>query len=234
MCDFSGKLIAWMDGELAASEAATVEGHLDSCAECQSRLASYRWASGSFAAYCEAAATSVIAPRARLRVPQWGFAAAGAAAAIALLLFVPRNVTKSPAPDAEGVAVNRSAGGSLAPAPAPIDSNSVAGVHSSAAPAAERGSRNVVVFPHRAKREGVLSAHPSVRPAATVAVRSEATPSGEPAIEIAFSSDSIFPAGSVPEGMSFVAEVTLAADGSAEQIRLQPRLVEFQGRTIRP
>jgi hypothetical protein len=67
-----------------------------------------------------------------------------------------------------------------------------------------------------------------------VPVKAEASPSAEPAIEIAFSSDAIFPAGAVPEGMSFVAEVTLAADGTAEKMRLQPRLAEFPGRTVRP
>jgi anti-sigma factor RsiW len=224
MCDFSGKLIAWMDGELADGEAVVVREHLESCAACQSRLASYRGASASFAEYCEAATGSVVAPRARLGVPRWAFAAAAVAAAVALLLFVPRPATKSPAPARESVAANQSADGSLAAVPAAIHSNSVAAVRFSAAPAVDHGPRNVAVIPHRAKRE-TLPGMP---------VRADASPVGEPALEIAFSSDAIFPAGAMPEGVSFVGEVTLAADGSAVQMRLQPRLVEFQERTIRP
>lgn len=42
-----------------------------------------------------------------------------------------------------------------------------------------------------------------------------------PAIEIAIPADSIFPPGAVPEGVSYVANLTLA-DGSVQAIRLQP------------
>ena len=37
MCDFSGNLVAWMDGELAGDEAAEVERHVEACAECRER-----------------------------------------------------------------------------------------------------------------------------------------------------------------------------------------------------
>lgn len=230
MCDFSGKLIAWMDGELTASEGAAVQEHLESCAACQNSVASYRRASDSFAAYCEAATASVAEARTRLRARGWGWAAA-AAAAVALLFFVPKHVTKSRAPVEKNVAANQSTPGSLVPALAPpalapIAPASVGEVHSSAAPAAERGPRNVAAYPHRANRERILTA--------SVPVRSEASPATAPAIEIAFSSDSIFPEGAMPAGVSYVAQVTLAADGTAEQIRLQPRLVEFQERKVRP
>jgi len=214
MCECSEKLIAWMDGERADGEAAAVQQHFESCPACQSCLASYRLASALFAEYCDAAA-------------------------VALVFFVPKHGTMSPAPVRENVAANQSTPRSLAPAPAspalaPIDPASVGKVHSSAPPAAERRSRNVAVFPRRAKSVHVATSGLSVRPVANVPVRSEGSPAGEPAIEIAFSSDSIFPAGAMPEGVSFVAEVTLAADGSAEQMRLQPRLVEFQERKVRP
>ena len=46
MCEFSGKLIAWMDRELPESEAADVERHLGACAECRERLAAYKQVSG--------------------------------------------------------------------------------------------------------------------------------------------------------------------------------------------
>jgi hypothetical protein len=234
MCDFSGKLIAWMDGELTDAEVLVIQEHLDSCADCQCRLASYRWASGSFAAYCEAATTSIITAQARLRVPRWAFAAAAVAVAVAPLLFVPRQTTNSPTSARESVAAKQSAARSLAPARPAIESGSVDEVQSSTAPSAERGPRKVAVYPHRGNREYVLAGPIAMRPLASVPIGSEMSPPAEPAIEIAFTSDAIFPEGAVPKGVSFVAEVTLAADGSAEQLRLQPRLVEFQGRTIRP
>lgn len=57
---------------------------------------------------------------------------------------------------------------------------------------------------------------------------------GEPTIEIAIPSEAMFPPGAVPEGMSFVADVTFGMDGSAERVRLQPRLQEFERRANRP
>jgi hypothetical protein len=56
----------------------------------------------------------------------------------------------------------------------------------------------------------------------------------EPVIQIAIPADEMFPPGAVPEGMHFVAEVTIGADGSAEGLRLHPRLAEFERRTIEP
>jgi hypothetical protein len=53
-------------------------------------------------------------------------------------------------------------------------------------------------------------------------------------IQIAIPADEMFPPGAVPEGMHFVADVTIAADGSAEQLRLRPRLAGFERRTTQP
>ncbi len=44
---------------------------------------------------------------------------------------------------------------------------------------------------------------------------------GAPAIQIAIPADSMFPPGAVPEGVNFVANLSLA-DGSVQAIRLQP------------
>lgn len=87
MCEFSAKLIAWMDGELPLDEAGCVEEHLESCVECPARLAAYRQVAAGFEAYCDAAMTSS-RPR---RGHAW-FRAAGAAiaAGIMLVLLVPR------------------------------------------------------------------------------------------------------------------------------------------------
>ena len=43
----------------------------------------------------------------------------------------------------------------------------------------------------------------------------------DPAIQIAIPADSMFPPGAVPEGVNFVASLSLA-DGSVQAIRLQP------------
>jgi len=56
----------------------------------------------------------------------------------------------------------------------------------------------------------------------------------EPVIQIAIPAEEMFPPGAVPEGMHFVADVTIAADGSAERLRLRPRLAGFERRTTQP
>ena len=56
----------------------------------------------------------------------------------------------------------------------------------------------------------------------------------EPVIQIAIPADEMFPPGAVPEGMHFVADLTIAADGSAERLRMQPRLAGFERRKTLP
>jgi anti-sigma factor RsiW len=56
----------------------------------------------------------------------------------------------------------------------------------------------------------------------------------EPAIQVAIPAESMFPPGSVPEGVNFIADVSFGPDGSAQQIRLRPRLIGFEGRTTQP
>ena len=234
MCDFSGKLIAYMDGELPDSEAALVEEHLKSCAECRSRLAAYQQASGAFAAYCEAATTAATVPRPQRELPRWVFAAAAAAAAVALLLLIPRRIIQSPAQTERHLVASASAGRSTAPdATAAIRHTSAVAVHSPAAPVTEGAARNPGRA-HTTNREQVLPANAIERSAERAPAEPTASLPSEPTIQIAIPSDAIFPAGAVPDGVNFVAEVTLAADGTAERLRLQPRLVKFERRTTRP
>jgi anti-sigma factor RsiW len=86
MCDVSGKLIAWMDGELPENEAAYVERHVRDCSECRRCAEAYTCVSRLVIAYCDATATEAKPRRERLR---WMPALVGAAAA-ALLLFLLR------------------------------------------------------------------------------------------------------------------------------------------------
>jgi hypothetical protein len=53
MCEYSGKLMAWMDREMSDQESAEMERHLENCAECRVQAAKYEKMSESFEAYCE-------------------------------------------------------------------------------------------------------------------------------------------------------------------------------------
>ena len=94
MCDFSGKLIAWLDRELPAEEAAEVERHLAGCSECRSGVDAYKRVSGEFDAYCDAA----MASNARRGTPRWvpvASAAGAVAALVALFLAIATNTRRT-------------------------------------------------------------------------------------------------------------------------------------------
>jgi anti-sigma factor RsiW len=219
MCDFSGKLIAWVDRELSESEASDVERHIAACVECRRRLAVYQQASSAFEAYCEA----TFAAETRRNLPRWTFAACGAiaaAVAIAALLMLPRErVAQVPArvpPPVVGAP----------PSPAQA-SRSVEPAHALVIQI-ERVHHRYVSVPARTGRT-------------TVAVASQTSLGqgvspfpAEPAVEIAISADAMFAPGAVPPGISFTAELTIAADGTAERLGLHPRLSGFQRRTNQP
>lgn len=82
MCDFNGRLTAWMDGELSESEAAEVKHHLAACGACHGRLKAYERASIAFSAYRDAFSTR----KAHQAMPRWKWALLGAAAAAAIML----------------------------------------------------------------------------------------------------------------------------------------------------
>src|SRR3954467_6800897 len=96
MCNVSGKLITWMDGELAENEAVEVERHVRDCSECRSHVNSFGEVSRLVMTYCDA--TAAAAPRSGRRLPRWIPALAGAAAIAAMLLFALRPATVKPIP----------------------------------------------------------------------------------------------------------------------------------------
>lgn len=211
MCEFSGKLIAWLDRELPAEDAADVVRHLEVCAECRSRVDAYRQATGAFDqycdAYCEIAMASVPRGKRPLRLLRaWEAAALAAAAIAALFLFVARaHVQLSPAG-----------------ASAPVAGTSVASRSNQVADGRGNGqSMNI-----SAEKAGQAGGSPQSYDASG--------PPVEPAVEIAIPADAIFPPGAVPEGVSFDADVTIAPDGSAQQIRLRPQLTEYERRSSQP
>src|ERR1700686_917478 len=106
MCDFSRKLMAWLDGELPAGDVADVERHLQICAQCRGQVEAYRQVTSAFDGYCDAYCEAVTATRSRRKVPRWGLTVAGAAAAAvaALFLLAPRarvqlSPARAPAPE---------------------------------------------------------------------------------------------------------------------------------------
>ena len=189
MCDFSGRLVAWMDGELAENESVAVEQHVQTCEECQGRVATYEDVSRRFAAYCDAVlakSTEMTAATTESgsRVPRW-VPALGAAAAAAVLL-----VALSP-----------------------------------------RSAKPIPVAPRVAETHPAITVETPGTPLKQVQRRHAAahtkTPSSnwamaEPAIQIAIPADAMFPPGAVPEGVTFVANLSLTTDGSVQGIRLQP------------
>jgi len=211
MCEFSGRLIAWLDRELPDEDAADVERHLELCAECRSCVEAYRRVTTAFDqycdAYCEAAMASVAGGKRRRRVLRaWEAAALAAAAIAALLLFVARAHVQ------------------LAPVAAPASL-----VGTSAAP-----HSNLAVDGRQGARPMNSSAEQTGRADASAQSYDASGFPAEPAVEIAIPADAILPPGAVPEGVSFTADVTIAPDGSAQQIRLRPQLTEYERRSSQP
>ncbi len=93
MCEFSQRLVAWLDGELPEGEAAKMERHLAECAQCRGQLDAYRQASDGFEAYsnaCADAAMSAKPGRRSMRPGRAVSAAAIAAMVAAVFLFTAR------------------------------------------------------------------------------------------------------------------------------------------------
>jgi hypothetical protein len=81
MCESSGRLIAWLDGELEQAETGKIEQHVLECVECQAAINSYRQVSGAFLE-CYVAAMPVGG-----RSNGWRWIAVASAAAILLVAF---------------------------------------------------------------------------------------------------------------------------------------------------
>jgi anti-sigma factor RsiW len=212
MCEFSGRLIAWLDRELPAEEAAEVERHLGDCAECQAGVEAFRRVSGEISEYCNA----VLASSVRNVSPQWwkpvALGTGAVAALIALFLAMPRTHVAPPEFHAPQVtmAVPRAV---VAAAPAPASAISVQRVH-----------RRQILVPASVRESNAASAQNE-----NVYLLPD-----QPMIQIAIPADEMYPPGAVPEGMHFVADMTIAADGSAERLQMQPRLAGFERRTTQP
>jgi putative zinc finger protein len=198
MCDYSGKLVAWLDRELGDDEMAELKRHIGVCNECQSRIETYRQVSATFDGYCDAV---LLAKTRKRRLPRWvpvltTAAAVAIAATLVFVLLRPRVEPPAIPPSVQVQAPPPTIVVEKAPAPAP---------------------GKVVVHRPRATAASVPRQTANWQPA-------------ERAIQISIPAESMFPPGAVPEGVNFVADLSIAADGSAEQMRLRPRLIEVQRR----
>jgi anti-sigma factor RsiW len=55
------------------------------------------------------------------------------------------------------------------------------------------------------------------------------SPPAEPAVQIAIPAEALFPPGAFPQGVAFVADLSIAPDGSPQRLHLEPQLIQFEG-----
>ena len=181
MCDYSGRLVAWMDRELPDKEAGVVERHVRDCSECRGRVDAYEQVSRAFVAYCDAA----MEKKTRRRLKRWvPLLASAAAAAVLLLVFHPTTVKQMPV------------------RPPVADAAPAVVVETETAPRPVK----------KVHRRHVIA--PMKPPNANWAL-------AEPSIQIAIPVEAMFPPGAVPEGITIIADLSVAADGSVQGLRLQ-------------
>jgi putative zinc finger protein len=91
MCEFSSKLIAWLDNELPEAAAAAMDHHVAVCRECREQAGAFREVSHAFAVYARAVPpVPAHLPSTWLLVPS-----AIAAALLAVLLLWPGRFTNT-------------------------------------------------------------------------------------------------------------------------------------------
>jgi len=205
MCEYSKRLVAWMDGELAESEAAKVEQHVRACPACGQCVSACEEICREFAAYY--AAFTQTRPVARQqKVSGWVPIAASivAVAAMLAIAFVPRLAKQVPTIQQAAAIPSTVATSAIAETRAPA-SQPVAEDH----------------YPsHRQQNAIRVGHHP--RGTAKLGSTKAKWVMIEPAIQIAIPADAIFPPGAVPEGVTYIANVSLRPDGSVRGIQLQP------------
>ena len=181
MCDFSGRLIAWLDDELPFDEAAVLERHVQACKECRSSLDSYKQVTRAFKGYCDA----TMALTARRRLLRLALVLSGTVAVVAaLLLALPRAPVKQTSAHPPAAVAPATAVFEATPAPR------------------KRIHRRRAVAPVRSQDANWVQS--------------------EPSIHIAIPAEAMFAPGAIPEGITLFADVSIAADGSAQRLRLRP------------
>jgi hypothetical protein len=195
MCEYSGRLIAWMDCELPGDEAASVERHVRQCAECRRAVSEYEEVSGAFLACCEAS----VHPR--RKTPVWTMGGVAAAAAVAaIVLAQPRAEQLAayvpPPMHAPSMAFEKTPAKSAAVHVCVKESRPC--TESVAYRAAAIGSGQKNEFSRRLVR---LRRSPVLAPIQSTWI------AVEPTVQVALPADALFPPGAVPQGFSFIADV---------------------------
>lgn len=203
MCEYSKRLIAWMDGELAESEAAEIEQHVRACPACGKCVSACEEVCHEFAAYY-AAFTQIRPVAPSQKASSWVPIAASIAAValVAAIAFVPRS-TKQVLTLQQAAAI-----------PSTVETSPIA---ETAAPRSQPAAEDPYLS-HRQKATRVGHPRHTTKLESTKAKWAMI----EPAIQIAIPADAMFPPGAVPEGVTYFANVSLGADGSVRGIQLQP------------
>ncbi|SRR5882724_2054888 len=183
MCEVQAKLVAWLDRELPAEEAANLERHIEGCEECRGRLAAYTQVSENFDVYCN----EVVSTKTRRPIPLW-VPVLATAAVVAVAMFLAFSRTR------------------IEPPPVLTPTITAASVPVPAPPAQEPARRKTIHRWHAvpAVQEQVARWQPT-----------------ETAVQIAIPAEAMFPPGAMPKGLNFVAELSIAPDGSVKQVRLR-------------
>jgi len=193
--------MAWLDRELGNDQMVELERSIGACSECRSRLESYKQASANLDAYCDAVLSANTQQK---RLPRWApvLTTAAAAAITATLVLVLLRVRVEPPALRPPVQVQ-------------VQASPPAMVHENVPAATPTPSKTM----HRLR--------------ATTPGTPRQTANWQPterAIQISIPAEAMFPPGAVPQGVNFIADLSIAADGSAQQIRLRPRWMEVQRR----
>ena len=225
MCDYSGRLVAWLDREMQADEESEMERHVATCAECRNCAADLDRMSGAFEDYCEALAQTKVEHKAIRVAPI--FWAAAAAIVLAVMFRYPWGQVASPMQPPSMTAVRKIDSSPSLPVEAAknVRAPSEADHHAARRRAADRTGKGAA-SPGRCSGQGCAPRKVQGQSANWVAE--------EPAIQIAIPAEVMFPPGAVPEGVSFVADVSIGADGRVEQFRLRPLPARFERRTDQP
>ena len=203
MCEYSGRLIAWLDREVPAEEAAALERHLGACVACREEMITYRRMSADVQAYCDA----VMEAKVCRPVLTWLLAASGTAAMAAAVLV---------ALSGELPRVR------LAPSPGPaLSVAAVARVQRKGPAVLETLHRHEAQEAPAVPGELVKRIHHS-RPASPLPPAGVNWIPAESVIEIVIPAEAVFPPGAGPEGVSFNADLTIGADGYARGLWLRP------------
>jgi hypothetical protein len=221
-CECSGKLVAWLDDELATAEAADLERHMEGCAECRRCVAAYREINGTIADFCDEYCEAEMASAGRTRVASWAPVLAAAAAVAVFFLLI-----------SHGWLQRRFAGGAVTANASPV----LAPQALAQSNEGQREKRTAVEMPSAPRQKRVPPSHEvALGGASRETAPASQMGSGnrdvdraqnmnwapEPAVQIGIPAEAMFAPGAVPQGVSFSAELRLAADGSAHELRLQP------------